>query len=539
MATSQRKQVRATGTAQGSLGAINRFVVLMLENRSFDHMLGYMKRLNPAIAGMDETAFNYADPVNRLNPVPVRPCRATALDFDPRHEFEHVQEQLYGPAAGGGTNPPTNPAPMSGFVSSSASAGGPNVEKVMECFEPSQIPVFSALAAEFAIFNFWYSPIPGSTWPNRFFAHAGTSGGLSVSPRKLDIFNGFVFRNGTLYEKLEAKGKTWRIYHDDMPQALGVWWLRTKYLSSHFRHMGKFARDVASGHLPDYTFIEPRYDVFDDFVNGNSMHPHNDVGRGEELIKYVYETIRNSPLWQDTMLIVTFDEHGGFYDHVPPPRAAPTGDDAEYASAPPFAFDYYGVRVPTIAVSAYTDRGTVVGRDSSDAATIFDHSSIPATVRKRFQLDSLTDRERAAKTLDAALNRATPRTDAPTSLPQVARARPVRPRMRLALETKNRLTADQETFLALAAAVDRQINPQKRLSAAAAVEAKRTPAQARAYAARVQAQAMAMRGESTRAAGTPAKRAARPKKRGSKPAGRGRKTSRRRSATRRGKRGRG
>jgi phospholipase C len=475
--------------AAPGLGAIKRFVVLMLENRSFDHMLGYLKATNPAIAGMAAGDYNFRDPIAGSGKVVVSRASATALDFDPSHEFPEVQVQIDGP--------PSRPRPMSGFVYTSASPGQANAGQVMECFEPPQIPVFTALATEYAVFNFWYSSLPGPTWPNRFFVHAGTSGGLSVSPSNWDIFNGFMFENGTIYERLDDAGRSWRIYHDDLPQALGVWWLRKKYLSSHFRKIDKFYRDVRSGELPDYTFIEPMYDVYKDYVNGNSMHPHNDVARGEQLIKDVYEAIRNSALWRDTMLVVTFDEHGGFYDHVSPPTAPPTGDDANYASTPPFSFDRYGVRVPTILVSAYTERGTVIGSNPTDPATIFDHCSIPATVRKRYRLQPLSNRERNANTVDVALNRTTPRdADAPKTLPAVRPprlARGARPSFRLTASAAKQLTKDQEAFLALAAALDREITPVRPRTFAAVSEVHRTPAQAAAYAARVQAKALALR----------------------------------------------
>jgi phospholipase C len=497
--SARKRSLRKSLIASSGLGAINHFVVLMLENRSFDHMLGYMQNSNPAYAGMAASDFNYEDPRTGKNKIGVGKATATALAFDPAHEFPEVQIQLYGPAANGTANPPSSPAPMSGFAFSSLGAKGAKVAQVMGCFEPSQIPVFTKLADEFAAFNFWYSPLPGATWPNRFFVHAGTSGGLSESPSNGQIVAGFDFPNGTIYERLEAAGRTWRIYYEDMPQALGVWSLRSKYLSSRFRGMSKFYRDVAAGSLPDYVFIEPWYDVFHDYVRGNSLHPHNDVSRGEQLIKDVYEAIRNSTLWPDTMLVITFDEHGGFYDHLSPPAAPPTGDDRRYASKPPFKFDRYGVRVPTVVVSAHTERQTVVGSDPADPSTMFDHCSIPATVRKRFGLKPLSKREEKANTLDVALNRTTRRDqDAPRTLPVPPRApRPIRPAIRRMAATAKKLTKQQEAFLALAVAMDRQLSPGKAKRLAAAAEMKRTPEQAAAFAERVQAKALARRSNST------------------------------------------
>jgi phospholipase C len=187
-----------------------------------------------------------------------------------------------------------------------------------------------------------------------------------------------------------------------------------------FREMQYFAADVQAKILPEYTFIEPAYGGFlsSDFAAGNSMHPQDDIRKGDALIKQVYETLRQSDYWADTMLIITFDEHGGFFDHVPPPAAVPTGDDAKYANpADNFKFDMYGVRVPSLVISAYTQPGTVIGTDSADPATIFDHTSVLATVEARFGLPPLTARDKAANTLAVALNLDTPRTDAPLKLP--------------------------------------------------------------------------------------------------------------------------
>jgi phospholipase C len=118
------------------------------------------------------------------------------------------------------------------------------------------------------------------------------------------------------------------------------------------------------------------------------------------------------------MLIITFDEHGGFFDHVPPPAAVPTEDDSSYANpADNFKFDLYGIRVPAVVISAYTQKGTVIGTDPADPTTQFDHTSILATVEARFGLSALTARDQAANTLAVALNLDAPRTDAPLTLP--------------------------------------------------------------------------------------------------------------------------
>lgn len=402
----------------------------MLENRSFDHLFGYLKAVNPAIEGVTGQESNQPNPNSSQSPVvKVHPATQFVMSFDPAHEFMDVQMQMYGPSAAtpGEPNAPANPAVLNGFLcnatTTAQTAGVPgDATRVMECFTPDQVPCLTTLAQQFAVFNFWHSSLPGPTWPNRFFVHAATSGGLSDSPGTAAIVTGYSFKNKTIYDALSAAGRSWRIYHDGLPQTAGIDSLRTEFINPftrNFREMKYFADDVKAGKLPDYTFIEPRYGGFLDteFAKGNSMHPTDDIRDGDQLVRLVYETLRNSPVWQDTMLIITFDEHGGFYDHVPPPAATPTGDDATYANpADNFKFDLFGVRVPAVVISAYTQTGTVIGSNAGDPATIFDHASILATVEARFDLPSLTARDGAANKLDVALNLANPRDDAPTSL---------------------------------------------------------------------------------------------------------------------------
>ena len=415
-----------------NLQKIQRFVVLMMENRSFDHLFGYLKATNPSVAGLADNQYsNFPDPLTQQQPAVFVSSNADfSMPFDPPHEFCDVQKQMYGPDPTEKlcSNPRVTPALMNGFLycgiktAASNNAAGKG-DRVLQCFLPAQVPCLTTLAQEFAMFNYWYSSLPGPTWPNRFFVHAATSGGLSDSPGTMNIVTGYSFKGGTIYQALANAGKDWRIYHDGLPQTSGIDSLRLAYIdpfTKNFREMIHFADDVAAGILPEYTFIEPCYGGFLDtnFAKGNSMHPQDDIRDGDALIKQVYETLRNSNYWQDTMLIITFDEHGGFFDHIPPPAAVPTGDDDSYANAANnFKFDLYGIRVPAVVVSAYTQKGTIIGTDPNDPSTVFDHTSIPATVEARFGLPALTNRDKAANTLDVALNLDTPRTDAPTTLP--------------------------------------------------------------------------------------------------------------------------
>jgi len=468
--------------AATGLKSIEHFIVLMLENRSFDQLLGALKASDPRIAGLTGQEFNYRDPrATQPVPVPVTPATAYTMPFDPAHEFPDVQVQLYGPSDNvqQPANLPVDPAPMSGFaysaVGASQSAHVPAAApRIMECFQPEQVPVMATLAREFALCNFWYSSLPGPTWPNRFFIHAGTSGGLTDSPGKEQIVAGFLFENGTIYERLRQVGEEWRIYHDGFPQAFGLANLQLTYFapfSRKFRRMSFFEEDMKES-LPAYVFIEPRYDDGHNYVRGNSMHPLNDIREGERLVKRVYEGLRGSQHWATSMLIITFDEHGGFYDHLAPPAATPTGDDTRYAHADRnFAFDRLGVRVPALVVSPFTRKGTVIGRDPTDPTTRFDHTSVLATVEKRYGIKPLTRRDAAAQTLEAALNLTAARTDAPLTLPSpvsdsvLTRIRNFFRRTPAAAAKDAPLSENQKSLLAVALACDLKLSDQSKHAA--------------------------------------------------------------------------
>jgi phospholipase C len=458
---------------------IKRFVVLMLENRSFDHLFGYLKAANLKVIGLTGSEFNQKDPNSPGDPA-IKVSRASSfvMTFDPGHEYYDVQIQLYGPSKD--TDPglppianlPRDPAPMTGFIASASQAvdfsGDENL--VMGCFQPDQLPVLTTLASEFALFNFWYSSLPGPTWPNRFFIHAATSGGLTDSPSTNQILAGFSFENDTIYARLKSAGKDWCIYHDGLPQTAGISSLRGEYVdpfTQRFQDIDDFFEDIKKGDLVDYNFIEPRYDTGNNYLDGNSMHPLNDIRKGEQLVKRVYEALRNSPYWSDTMLIITFDEHGGFYDHQSPPAAVPTGDDTQYAN-PAYSFDFnrLGIRVPAIVVSAYTARGTIIGTNPADLGTAFDHTSVLATVEKLFGLEPLTKRDRVANTLEVAINLAAPRllpTEALAALPNSAAdavvAGAADPSVIFAANAKAPLSANQKTMAALALACELEITP--------------------------------------------------------------------------------
>jgi phospholipase C len=403
--------------------------VLMLENRSFDHMFGF-SGLNgtdaatgvpTSILGLGGHESNTVRGVSYL----VERGADYVMPTDPGHEFLNVLDQLCGPAAhytAGGAYPPID---LSGFVDSYDKSGGTaNLTEVMKCFDtPRQLPVVYTLAQEFALCDQWYASMPGPTWPNRMFAHAGSSGGLDHSPTKPEIFewesvDGFQFPHGSIYDLLKKGGISYRFYAgDDFPMVAalkGVTLFDIRSLSS-------LKSDLTTGTFPyNYVFIEPSYDVFGDYRNGTCQHPLADVRSGEGLIAEVYEAIRNSPLWNDSLLIVTWDEHGGFFDHLPPPPATPPADtlaNSRYTQYG-FTFSQYGPRVPALVISPFIPRNTIDHR-------VYDHASIPASISVLHSLPHLTNRDASARNVLPLLSLDVARTDCPSALPSPVAAPPL------------------------------------------------------------------------------------------------------------------
>ena len=409
---------------------IEHFFVLMLENRSFDHMLGLSQIVGVDAATGQATAIEglVGTEANRLISgleIPVSDGAGYAMSVDPGHEFADVLEQLCGSSAIYRPGSPYPPITNSGFATSFARKWPTqDPATIMRCFRPDQIPVLYALATEFGVCDHWFSSLPGPTWPNRLFVHAASSSGLDGSPKGIEhvsaVLEGYKFRNGTTFDRLSAAGRKWHIVEgDELPQSLTLAGLIKSALDGHFLSMEEFARALAAPGFDDqYVFIEPNYGhvLYDgsNFKCGNSQHPLDDVTRGEKLLKYIYELIRNSPHWEKSALIITYDEHGGFFDHVPPPSAiAPQDNPSPSYGHNGFDFSQLGVRVPAVVVSPYTPAGLI------DHA-VHDHSSVPATLETLFGLDPLTGRDRAAEPLTAMFPLANPRSDAPTSLPSPA-----------------------------------------------------------------------------------------------------------------------
>lgn len=380
---------------------IHHIVVLMLENRSFDHLLGFLKRENPDIRGI--VGGEYSNP-NAAATGTIAVTNGAAyqgqLVNDAGHDFTDVYLQMYGVPVGT-AGAPTTPN-MSGFVKSYEEVGGNPAIDIMRCFEPAQLPALCGLAREYAICDQWFSSVPGPTLPNRAFAHFGTSfGRLDMSP---DYFRS----KPSIYQRLAAAGKKGMIYYYSPSSGTQGMTFLVSDQKKYFGLWGDFRSACVHDKLPDYAFIEPCYGD-DGGTLATDQHPDHSVSAGDSFILQVYEAIRsNNNVWNSTVLLVVWDEHGGIFDHEIPPMVG--HPDGFTSTAPPFSFDRLGVRVPAVVISPYVQQGTV-------DHTVYEHASIPATVTEQFIPNPKSNppyaREMAANTFLHLLTLEQPRSDSP------------------------------------------------------------------------------------------------------------------------------
>jgi phospholipase C len=413
----------------------------MLENRSFDNLCGYLyehdepKRFIPdedrvfrGVAGRDDLVNDDGGDSPReyrVQHAPWKDLKDMYAPYPNAGEFyaPNINQQVYGSDTVSGNIdelPTTNL--MRGFVQDYIRAVGDSkkwdgsieatpevVQQIMNCFPPEATPVLSTLAKSFAISDAWFSSTPTATWPNRSFTHSATSRGKMYNKPSTE----WVLHHDqpTIFERLSAKlGKdAWRVYGEEIRLA-SLTWLLHKPLRQHkhvhcFQLLERFKMDCKEGTLPAYSFIEPR-----SLANPNDMHPPfwlhphvaSSVLAGEDFIQEVYDAVRHGKRWDRTLLVITFDEHGGLYDHVVPPLNATPPDDPPTAGDDGFRFDRFGLRVPTVFVSPYVEEGTVV---RAGGTMPFDHTSIIKTLCERWDLECLTARDRAAPSFVPVLSR--------------------------------------------------------------------------------------------------------------------------------------
>jgi phospholipase C len=396
------------------LGAIKHIVTLMLENRSFDQMLGFLyeSSRNTSLAGQPYDGLSGTesnpDESGRQWPVfKIDPAKHTYFmpGADPGEGFQNTSYQLFRTDVPTPNQQPTNDGFVMNFKAAIASdlahhfqdsLPGTEPGDIMGMYAPETLPIMSALAKGFAVCDRWFAPAPTQTIPNRAFANAATSQGHLDNHVK-------TFTCRSIFGLLSENNLDWAIYGYNRDPLTRLDFTDTQRADeSHFGHFRDFQQRCAEGTLPEYTFLEPSWSA-----DGNSQHPNYDVSLGDQLMHDVYCAVRNGPGWNDTLLIITYDEHGGNYDHVPPPWGAVPPDD----SVGEFGFDFtrFGVRVPALLISPRIAAGTVFRARRG----VIDHTSVLKTIELRWGLQPLTQRDKAAPDLGDVLTLATPRRDDP------------------------------------------------------------------------------------------------------------------------------
>ena len=401
--------------AGGDLAAVNHIVVLMLENRSFDHMLGYLYagsgNVSPTgqpfegLTGTESCPDGSGNQVSVYQITPSTPNAYFMPGADPGEGYKATNTQLWGSTAAPASG---SVPPMNGFDTDFAYTirwettdkwsivPGTVASDIMGCFTPQALPVLSALAAGYAVCDHWFASAPTETLPNRAFASAGTSQGHMDDTTK-------TYTCPSIFGSLSTAGVSWAVYgYAAEPLTKNNFPDISAADPSHFGLFKDFQAAAAAGSLPAYTFLEPSWSS-----TGNSQHPNYDVALGEQLIHDVYEALRAGPGWNQTLFILTYDEHGGCYDHVPPPWGATPPDNS--AGEFGFGFDRFGVRVPTVLISPLIAPGTVYR--VREGGTPLDHTSVLKTIEQRWNLGPLTARDAAAPGFGDVVTLTVPRTD--------------------------------------------------------------------------------------------------------------------------------
>lgn len=363
------------------LDSIEHIVVLMLENRSFDHLLGYLSlEAGRKVEGLTGNERNVHSGVS------YKPEHLTNTVFepDPKHDWEAVHEQI----ADGN----------SGFVSNFAKRARSDLGRVMGYHNATELPVYDLLARQYCVCDQWHASVPGPTQPNRFYAMAGTSEGRKENRTPP------LLRARTVFHELTDAKVNWRYYSHDVAFLLAHPDFRRP--NSPKEKIDAFFKAARAGSLPNICWIDPDFGIVPNFERANDDHPPHDVWEGQRLVGRVYNALLNGAgnLFSRVLFVITYDEHGGFYDHVEPGAAEDDRED----------FRQYGVRVPAFVVSAWTSPGSV-------CSDLFDHTSIIKTILERFCRDAsgripqMGRRVAAASSLVSALDLDEARTDRPVA----------------------------------------------------------------------------------------------------------------------------
>jgi phospholipase C len=396
------------------LDRIDTIVVLMMENRSFDHLLGHLRQLNTKYDGLTGSERNTVveKGISRtLHMVAaenaVGPPR-TQIPVSPFHAFAHVKAQIADGA-------------MSGFAADLLPIGDPQF--ALTFYTEADIPSHYKLAQSQMVCDQWFAAHPGPTYPNRWATLEGAIPGLD----NLDVDDpqlGFM-REPTIFDLLTEEGIGWNYFENNvsMIRMFGRYRLDNANVLPYDDPEEGFEKKAAAGTLPSVVFVDPRFTGIPPLRQASDDHPPADLRVGQQIIARVYNALVHAPQWGRLLFVITYDEHGGFFDHVPPPGTAlgPPEFRGKIPRLHPDGADSMGARVPTFVVSPFVNQGDV-------SHVVFDHTSIIKTILVRHRNRFFSDQFRRFSNhvfminhLGAALNRDTPRPEPPVLLPGAPR----------------------------------------------------------------------------------------------------------------------
>jgi phospholipase C len=394
----------------------------MMENRSFDHMLGYLGL--PANSRYEGVRGRHTNPLaGRSTPARLRPARevipnpVTRIPYSPEHGQSHVKDQIADGA-------------MSGFAQDFENSHPGFGEYVMTYYTGEDLKCYDLLARQHGVCDHWFSAFPGGTWPNRWTTLSGRTPeltNLAIDDSRIGFLEG-----ETIFETLTRYNIDWRLFESDLSliRTYNRYRLDTQHVlpfdNRRDKSMGFVETAAREGGLPAVTFVEPNFRDIPPLSTANDDLAPADLLRGQAFIQRVVNALRaNLANWSKTLLIITYDEHGGFFDHVPPPGTT-GGPDAWEGRVPrlhPEGPDFMGVRVPALIVSPLVTPGSVCKQ-------VFDHTSIIKTIllrhRRRFETSVFTKfgpRVNIAADLGLALTGRTPQTETFAALPRIATTR--------------------------------------------------------------------------------------------------------------------
>jgi phospholipase C len=398
------KETQGESWPNGKQIPIDHIIVIMMENRSFDHYFQKLPENGQPDANVAPASYVNPDIDGTL----VKPTRDSSLCIlDPGHGWNATHREIAGGAMNGfvTVNDETHEQPLPGGTLEMMSG-----RRALTYYEPADLPFMYWAANNYAIADNYFCSVPGPTWPNRMYLYGATSRGKTS--------NEFVMNNeNTLFDAMSQRKVNWTIYWTSAP-GFAVFADRFFFYYNgdesfeRTKAFSQFFDDAAAGKLPQVAFLDPA--VGQSNPGRSDEHPPAIMQVGQDWLAKIVDAVAKSPNWDRTAIFITYDEHGGFYDHVPPPKACPPDDYApeKRPNDEPGGFDMYGPRVPLVVISPYAKKKFV-------SHHVYDHTSIVRFIEARFVIPALTNRDANAEAPWEMFDFDNPPNQAPPVVPPV------------------------------------------------------------------------------------------------------------------------